>query len=282
MESKLKKALLAVIIGIFALGSSALMIWLNLRTTREATRYTQAGTGLSLKKYNGSSENTRLVIPGEAEDEDGVLRPVTALGEFSVSNASYLEELVIGANVKTIHPWAVTNCEALRSIDVDPENLHFVSVDGVLYSRDMTRLVLFPNMRAESLVIPEGVEMVGENAFYKCKNLLEVTFPSSLRELEEKAFFRCEGLTALDLPEGLEVIGVDTFAFCDGVEGDVYIPASCRKIRAYAFSSKDSKIDKIYILADEGKIEIGENWLPMKEKKAGALVDFEFVQSRNN
>ena len=282
MKPVLKKALLIAMIGVFALGSSSLMIWLNLRTTQQAEKYEQAGGGLSLQKYHGSSEKTRLEIPDEAKDADGNMRPVTALGEFSISNASYLEELVIGANVETIHPWAVTNCEALRVIEADPANPHFVSADGVLYTRDMTRLVLFPNKNTEQLVIPEGVSVIGENAFYKCKSLLEVTFPASLRELEEKAFFRCAGLKELKLLEGLELIGTDAFAFCDGVEGEVLIPASCREIKPYAFSSIDSKIDKIVILAEEGKIELAENWLPMKEKKANALVDFEFAPNKMN
>jgi len=284
MKPILKRALLIVMIGVFALGSSALMIWLNLRTTQQAAKYELAGEGLRLKKYHGSSEKTRLEIPDEAEGTDGNMLPVTALGEFSISNASYLEELVIGANVENIHPWAVTNCEALRAIEVDPANQHFVSADGVLYTKDMTKLVLFPNKNTETLVIPEGVAVIGENAFYKCKSLLKITFPKSLRELEEKALFRCAGLKELKLPEGLEVIGVDAFAFCDGLEGEVHIPASCTEIKPYAFSSIDSKIDKIVILADKSKITIPDdkNWLPMKEKKANALVDFEFAKNKTN
>ena len=282
MKSILKRALLIAMIGVFALGSSALMIWLNLRTTQQAEKYAPEGDGLILQKYHGSSEKTRLEIPNEAKDTDNNLLPVTALGEFSVSNASYLEELVIGANVEIIHPWAVTNCEAMRSIAVDPANPHFVSVDGVLYTKDMTKLLLFPNKNTEQLVIPEGVAVIGENAFYKCKNLLNITFPKSLRELEEKALFRCAGLKELKLPEGLERIGTDAFAFCDGLEGEVFIPTSCKEIKPYAFSSIDSKIAKIVILAEEGSIELPKNWLPMKEKKANALVDFEFAPNKTN
>ena len=268
----LKKILLYVLIGCFVAGSLSLILWQSLRTTKLAIKYVSVEDGLALKKYNGTSSDTRLVIPGTAEDQ-----PVVALGEFSVSNAGYLEELYIGANVRTIHPWAVTNCEALRSVEVDPGNAYFASIDGVLYSRDMTRLVLYPNMHGERFSVSDSVAVIAENAFYKCKNLQEIEFPSSLRVLEEKAFFRCAGLTALNLPEGLEVIGVDAFAFCDGLMGDIYIPASCREIEAYAFSSKNSKINKIYILADEGEITLAKDWLPLKEKKATAKVEFEFV-----
>ncbi|MDR2686406.1 MAG: leucine-rich repeat domain-containing protein [Oscillospiraceae bacterium] len=280
MTNTLRKILLFALVGCFVAGSLTLILWQSLRTTKLAIKYVPAEGGLALKKYNGVSGATRLAIPDAAPDGNGAERPVVALEEFSVSNAGYLEELAIGANVETIHPWAVTNCEALRSVEVDPGNPHFASVDGVLYSRDRTKLVLYPNMRGERFEIPAGVTAIGENAFYKCKNLREVEFPPGLRVLEERAFFRCTGLGTLRLPEGLEVIGVDAFAFCDGLTGDITIPASCREIRDYAFSSKDSKIGKIFILAGEDNIALARDWLPLKEKKATARVEFEFVEHR--
>jgi len=269
----LKKILLFLLIGCFVAGSLAFIMWRSLNTTKLSIEYASVEGGLSLKKYNGTSEDTRLVIPDVSEG-----RAVIALGEFSASNALYLEELTIGANVRDIHPWAVTNCQALRRVDVDPANAYFTSVDGVLYSRDMTRLVLYPNMRGEGFAIPGSVEVIAENAFYKCKNLLEVTFPPGLREIEERAFFRCSELKTLVLPAGLESIGADAFAFCDALEGEIAIPASCVEVGDYAFSSKDSKIAKIVVLADEKEIALGRDWVPLREKKANAKVEFEFVE----
>ena len=273
----LKKVLLIALVGCFVAGSLTLILWQRLRTTGLSIKYVPAQDGLALKKYNGAMGDTRLVIPDTAPDGDGREQPVVELAEFSVSNAGYLEELTIGANVRSIHPWAITNCEALRWVEADPDNPYFTSVDGVLYSRDLTKLILYPNMRGERFAVPDSVTVIGENAFYKCKNLLEIKFPPHLREVEERAFFRCTGLTALGLPAGLETIGVDAFAFCDGLAGDITIPASCRKIGAYAFSGQDSKIDRVVILAGEGEIELPKDWLPLKEKKARERVEFEFI-----
>ena len=278
MKNTLKKALLFVLVGCFVVGSVGLIMWNNLRTTQLSIRYVSIEGGLALKKYSGTSANPALIIPDTAPDGDGVAQPVTALLEFSISNSNYLEELHIGANVREIHPWAVTNCEQLRMITVDANNPRFASLDGVLYSKDMTRLVLFPNSSAqnENFKIPESVTVIAENAFYRCRKLQAIEFPSGLRELEEKAFFRCSDLKTLDLPEGLEVIGVDAFAFCDALEGEIAIPASVREIRQFAFSSKNSKIARIIILADENEIALAGDWLPLREKKATAKVDFEY------
>jgi len=273
----LKKILLIALVGCFVAGSLTLILWQRLRTTELSIKYVPVQGGLALKKYNGTSEDWRLAIPDMAGDEGGEAQPVVALAEFAIANAAYLEELYIGANVKEIHPWALTNCLALSRVDVDPANEYFTSLDGVLYSRDMTKLILFPNMRGERYTIPNSVVVIAENAFYKCKNLLEIRFASGLREIEERAFFRCSGLTSLALPEGLGAIGADAFAFCDGLEGDITIPASCHKIGAYAFSGQDSKIGRVVILADEGEIELAKDWLPLKAKKARERVEFEFI-----
>jgi len=272
MKNTLKKLALYALIGCFVAGSMTFILWWNLRSAGLGIQYAAVDGGLALKRYSGTSEDKRLVVP---DFSDG--QAVVALGEFSISNAAYLEELYIGANVRDMHPWALTNCERLRRIDVDPANAYFTSADGVLYNHDKTELVLFPNMHGEVFAVPGGVCAIGENAFYKCKNLQEIAFPSTLREVGERAFFRCSGLKELQLPEGLEIIGVDAFAFCDALEGDIIIPATCREIRDYAFSSKSSKISKIIILADKEKIALANDWLPLKEKKASAKVGFEFA-----
>jgi len=273
MRNTLKKILLFALIGCFVVGSLTFILWHSMRTTKLRIEYASVEGGLSLKKYNGTSENTRLVIPDASEGQ-----AIIALEAFSVSNALYLEELTIGANVRDIHPWAVTNCQALRRVEVDPANAYFTSVDGVLYSRDMTRLILFPNMNSARYIIPDSVEIIGENAFYKCRNLAEIQFSPGPRTIEDRAFFRCDSLKLLQLPGTLETIGADAFSFCDALEGDLYIPASCREIGDYAFSSKGSKISRICILAKENEIRLGKDWVPLKEKKANAKVEFEFVE----
>lgn len=61
------------------------------------------------------------------------------------------------------------------------------------------------------VVIPEGVEELGEGSFHGCRSLKKVVFPSSLRILRENCFERCLGLDSVDIPEGLERIESDVF-----------------------------------------------------------------------
>ena len=64
----------------------------------------------------------------------------------------------------------------LQDIEVDAENLHFASSDGVLYSKDMRVLIAYPPAKAEEsgrrgeIVLPSQTTVIGYGAFSNCKN----------------------------------------------------------------------------------------------------------------
>ncbi|MEI6579944.1 MAG: leucine-rich repeat domain-containing protein, partial [Eubacteriales bacterium] len=246
-------------------------------------------------------------IPDYAVDKNGKSQPVIEILNYSVSNSENLKEVFIGLKVKAIQPWAFSNCINLNKIVVDKENPNFTSLNGVLYSKDMKTLLLYPNKcgyqylkdasgnpvldktseepvpdkTSGYFTVPAGVTVIGENAFYKCDKLLGITFTIDVKEIHEKAFFKCKGLTKLELQEGLVTIGVDAFSFCDNLTGDVTIPASCKKIEKYGFFSNSSVIKNIFIKASKDSIELGENWLPNKKDNFRKKVNFEFVSQFN-
>ncbi len=289
-----KKILFGLLIGCFVIGSVAFLMANQLKTNGKAVKYVSVDAGLALKTYNGASDDTVFIIPDSAVDSNGNTQPVVEVLDYSVSNSEYLEELYIGANVKTINPWAVTNCVNLNKIVVDPNNPYFTAQDGVLYSKDRQTLLLYPNRCGYQYVtdaagkpvpdaqsgyftVPPGVTVIGENAFYKCDKLLGIAFTGDVLDIREKAFFKCKGLTKLELREGLITIGVDAFSFCDGLTGDVTIPSTCKKIEKYAFFSNSSVIKNIYIKAGEDEIQLSDNWLPNKKDNFRKKVNFEFV-----
>lgn len=80
---------------------------------------------------------------------------------------------------------------SLESITVDPANSNYTSVDGILYDKAMTHLMQAPyNLKGE-LTIPEGVEVVDENAINYCFELTKVTMPASLKTIEYVNFNNC-------------------------------------------------------------------------------------------
>ena len=77
------------------------------------------------------------------------------------------------------------------------------------------------------LVLPESIKHgilryplyeIGDKAFYKCRNLTHITFPSTLRRIDDEAFSGCISLSdTLLLPLGLEYIGDHVFDNCEQI-----------------------------------------------------------------
>ena len=141
---------------------------------------------------------------------------------------------------------------ALTEINVAANNQSYRSIDGILFSADGSVLLRFPCCHpATSYKIPDGVEIIGKNAFSDCKNLQAISFPDTLQSIEEEAFsncgiisaqlkckaigkrsFYCSGLTSVTLNE-TETIGEE--AFCGCKFNAVTLPKTVMEIGANAF-----------------------------------------------
>ena len=63
-------------------------------------------------------------------------------------------------------------------------------------------------------VLPEGIEEIGNFAFFGCSDLAEIVLPSTLRRIGEEAFVFCPSLTEILLPDRIESLGKLAFWFC--------------------------------------------------------------------
>lgn len=85
-------------------------------------------------------------------------------------------------------------------------------------------------------IIPDGVEVIGAQAFAWCNNLSSVTIPNSVKRIEPYAFRSCTNLTNVNFPDS--IISIDAYAFyhCRSL-ASITIPNSVTKIGGYAFAS---------------------------------------------
>lgn len=109
------------------------------------------------------------------------------LYETSVKN------IYLGENFKTVvasstnGPGKLISLGSLETISVDENNNYYSSVSGVLFSKDKTELLCFPdNCKIKNYIIPEGVKCISSFAFSRVN--IEVVFPESLETIEENAF----------------------------------------------------------------------------------------------
>ncbi len=66
----------------------------------------------------------------------------------------------------------------------------------------------------ESVVIPERVTIISNEAFYLCKNLKKVTLPSTLEYIQDWAFANCESLESIVIPDSVKWICSRAFSDC--------------------------------------------------------------------
>lgn len=252
---------------------------------KDGMTYKEIEGGIAITGYTDKTSVTELTIPDEI---DG--KPVIRIDDFGVCNAESLKKITIGKNVKELGGWALTNNQHLQEFVVDPENRYFTAIDGVLFTADKTVLVYYPGGRgitfdqygrAENAVeyaIPEGVQVIGTKAFYKCGHVNISSFPSTLTYICEKAFFKCyyreefskdkiveSGLRNFTLPEGVEVIEKDAFAY-DELLTDVTLPASLKEIGDFAFFNC-KQMKKLTVNAKEADLTLGEKWQPTAKGK---------------
>lgn len=97
---------------------------------------------------------------------------------------------------------------------------------SVTFSKDVRKIGsdAFSGTGIENLVLPEGVEVIGDRAFRSCIDLKSVSLPSTLKRIGYAAFSECKNLKHIQLPEGLEEI--DGSAFSNSGIIDISIPDS--------------------------------------------------------
>ncbi len=183
---------------------------------------------------------------------------VTSVGNRAFSGCKNLKNVIIGKGITTIDSSVFADCNALESITVSGDNTSYVSVDGVLYSKDMTILYKYPSAKAtKSFTVPDTVKIIsdkafenatllenidlsnvtdpGESTFYGCTGLKTVTFPDGLKELKGDLFYGCTSLDDVIIPDGVELISWGCFTGCTSLTS-VTIPESVTEIWDYAFS----------------------------------------------
>ena len=151
-------------------------------------------------------EATKLVIP----------EGVTTIEERALKSNDNLAEIDLPASLTSFKTWGFS---ALNTINLAEGNTIYKVVDGVLFTADMSELVLYPSTydRAE-YTVPDGVLTVREGSFTYNKTLQNLKVANSVSDIEAYTFYQSKGLKNVELGNDLTFIGDHNFYRCENLE----------------------------------------------------------------
>lgn len=164
---------------------------------------------------------------------------VTSIGSYAFYSCIGSTSATIGSGVTSIGDYAFTDCTNLKEFTVSENNTAFSSVEGVLFNKDCTKLLVYPKSNSDIYTIPNSVTSIEKSAFYACSKLTSITIPNSVTSIGNGAFC-LSGLTSIIIPNSVTSIGDQTFYLCYKL-ASVTIPNSVTSIGNYAFASTGLK-----------------------------------------
>lgn len=160
-----------------------------------------------------SETATEVVIPSEI---DGL--PVTSISITTFSYCTSLTSITIPESINSIDTFSFSYCTSLTSINVDENNPNYTDIDGVLYSKDKTAILVYPAGKTSTeFEIPDFVTTIAKDAFRSSNNLISVKIPYSVTTIEGWAFASCPDLTSITIPSTVTDIGDYAFSYCDSL-----------------------------------------------------------------
>ena len=155
---------------------------------------------------------------------------VQTIGEHAFFSSA-LTQVVLPASVRSIS-YSAFSSPTLESIYVDSSNTTYCDINGVLFTKNKETLVLFPEGRIGTYIVPSTTRKLAQSAFsgtqlaeiqisegvtdigqacFAGGQISKVTLPGTLRTIGKNAFFSCAELKAIDIPGSVETIGASAF-----------------------------------------------------------------------
>ena len=253
------KIVFIVLISIFV-GISLYLSFYSISTDKYT--YKTNDTGFTLYQFNGQ-ETDKCLFVDYVRNEDGSVdtsEKVTKVREFAMSCNEYIQFIFIGKDVSEIEPHSFYYTKNLLAVIVDPENEYYTSVDGVLYNKDMTEIILHPVRNHEyRTALKMGIQAptdedtadtflhkfstkIGDDAESRTDEISKeisanasYKIPDTVTKIADSCFSDCEALTYVEIPSSVKEVGALAFFKCKGFE-TITIPDGVETIGPDGFS----------------------------------------------
>ena len=149
-----------------------------------------------------------------------------------------LHTIILPKTLKTIGTQAFFSCDQMREITL-PNNLENIGASAFSMCKNIRQLTITDKSRLNeigsyafkgcqslrgTIILPEGLIILGDGAFEGCTKLKRIVLPNGLRTINANTFSKCTSLTRIDLGQTMESIGSCAFSHCKKLR---HITISC-------------------------------------------------------
>ena len=202
------------------------------------------------------NEKSLIEIPSDYQGAYEVPDDITWIAIDAISSCDGITSVFIPKGVKRIDTQNFSFCNNLTSIIVAEDNPVFDSrnnCNAIIVT--VTNTLIFG---CNGTTIPEGVEVIAEDAFVGCYHLQSLRIPASVKYLEPRFLDYCPSLESLSVDENNPIYdsrnncnaiietATDTLLYCAPLTESFVVPLGIRHIGDNAF--KGCKVLKfVYI-----------------------------------
>lgn len=230
--------------------------------------YVLVDGGVEISSYNG--DDLEVEVPSEIDS-----KPVVSIGYKAFANEK-MREVILPSSVKNIADSAFLDCMFLEKVNIPNgvKKINFATFKGCTLLRVISLPTSIEEISAEAFcncsslqtvgVIPSGVTLIGENAFFKCISLteFEVDDLNAVFECVDGVIYTENGnVLALYppgkkdktfvIPESVSIIESDAFESSQVKE--IVIPSTVKEVKDNAFH-----LSAVKDVTFEGNIILGE------------------------
>ena len=145
----------------------------------KSLKFTSYGNGTCALSGIGNYTDVYLIIPERSPEGDVVI----CIDEKAFYENTEIKAVHIPSTVMSIGEKAFAGCTSLVYVSVDTKNKSFCDINGVLYSKDTSILILFPSSnQASEITIPKTVTEICDMAFFNSPNLKQIRYSGTLQD----------------------------------------------------------------------------------------------------
>lgn len=201
-------------------------------------------------RYPSGKEDTEFEVPSTVKE----------IGNSCFSSCGNLETIQITSNVEKLATSSFVNQGKLTEINVVGEkNQYYSSEDGVLFNKDKTEFIKWPQGKSlKEYTVPGTVKTIKGGSFY-VSNIKSIIIPPSVEKVESYAFQSTRATKIVCQEQdgkGVKEIGYRCFYLSNLIE--ISLPSTLEKLDGEAFRGSDY-LKKITINKPENSLS-GKPW----------------------